>query len=109
MKIDITEHKDIKVLAVSGDIDMFSSPELRKELLGHIHKKAPALIVDFRDVTYIDSSGIATFVEGLKSMMPYGGKLKFAGIPDRILEIFTFSKLDRVFQIYGSIEDAINS
>jgi len=109
MKIAITENNGAKVLAISGDIDMFSSPQLRKELLGLIDKKAGKLIVDFRDVTYIDSSGIATFVEGLKGVMVYGGKLRFASIPAGIMEIFSFSKLDKVFQIYDSIEDALNS
>ena len=41
--------------------------------------------------------------------MSYNGKLKLVGIPDRIMEIFNFSKLDRVFEMYGSIDDALNS
>jgi|SRR3990172_6769913 len=109
MKIDIADHKGIKVFSLSGDIDMYSSPVLRKELMTFINKKVPVLLVDFREVSYIDSSGIATFVEGLKGMMSYGGKLKLLGIPDKIREIFNFSKLDRVFEIYGNIEDAANS
>jgi anti-sigma B factor antagonist len=109
MKIEIAEHKGIKVFAISGDIDMYSSPDLRKELLDIIKKKEKKLIVDFRDVTYIDSSGIATFVEGLKGMMSYGGKLKLLSIPDKIAEIFTFSKLDKVFEIHGDIDNAVNS
>ena len=83
---------------------MYSSPELRKELMLFVHKKVTPLFVDFRGVSYIDSSGIATFVEGLKGMMSYGGKLKFVGIPERIMEIFCFAKLDKVFEIYGTIE-----
>jgi anti-sigma B factor antagonist len=109
MKIEITEHKGVKVVAVSGDIDMYTSPELRKELMSIIDGKAPVLCVDFKDVSYIDSSGIATFVEGLKGMMGYGGRLKFLGLPPKIVEIFSFSKLDKVFDIYGNLEDAINS
>lgn len=109
MKIEITDHKGVKVVAVTGDIDMYTSPELRKELMSIINKKAPVLCIDFRDVSYIDSSGIATFVEGLKGMMGYGGKLKFLGIPPKIAEIFNFSKLDKVFDIYGSLEDALRS
>ena len=106
MKIDITEHKGIKVFGLSGDIDMYSSPALRKELLLHVREKAPMLCIDFREVSYIDSSGIATLVEGLRGMMAHGGKLKLLGIPDRIVEIFSFSKLDKVFDICGSLDDA---
>ncbi len=108
MKIDITSSNGLPVIAISGEIDMSSSPALRSHLLEFVQKKTPTLFIDFREVSYIDSSGIATFVEGLRGMMPYGGKLKFVGIPDKIGEIFSFSKLDRVFEIYGTIDDALN-
>lgn len=106
MKIEIEENKGIKVIALSGDIDMHSSPELRKELMLFVQKKVTPVYVDFRGVSYIDSSGIATFVEGLKGMMAYGGKLKLVGIPERIMEIFCFAKLDKVFEMYGTMNDA---
>lgn len=109
MKIEIVDNKGVKVISVSGDIDMHSSPDLRKELMHFVQKKTTPLFVDFGGVSYIDSSGIATFVEGLKCMMAYGGKLKLVGIPERVMEIFCFAKLDRVFEIYGTIDDACNS
>ena len=109
MKIESIDYKGKKIIAITGDIDMFSSPELRDEIMGHIMKKAAALYIDLKSVTYIDSSGIATFVEGLKSMKLYGGKLQFCGIPNSILEIFRFSKLDRVFEIHSTVDDAISS
>lgn len=109
MKIESIDYKGKKIIAITGDIDMYSSPELRNEMMGHIMKKAAALYIDLKSVTYIDSSGIATFVEGLKCMKLYGGKLQFCGIPNSILEIFRFSKLDRVFEIHGTVDDAINS
>jgi anti-sigma B factor antagonist len=109
MNIDISEYKGKKIIALSGDVDMYSSPVLREKLMGLIKKKVPSLFIDFTKVSYIDSSGIATFVEGLKGMKSYGGQLRFFGVPPRIMEIFNFSKLDKVFEIYGNIEDAFNS
>ncbi len=109
MNIEIVDYRGKKVIALSGDIDMYSSPVLREKLLNLIKRKIPTLCVDFKGVSYIDSSGIATFVEGLKCMKSYGGRLQFFGIPKGIMEIFSFSKLDRVFEIYGNIEDAISS
>jgi anti-sigma B factor antagonist len=106
MKIEITEHKGAKVFSLSGDIDLYSSPVLRREIISFVEKKVPLLLVDFRDVSYIDSSGIATLVEGLRGMMSHGGKLKLLGIPERLVEVFTFSKLDKVFDICGSLDDA---
>ena len=109
MNIEIIEYKSRKVINLSGDIDLYSSPDLREALIVLIKKKIPALYINLNAVTYIDSSGIATFVEGLKGMKLYGGRLHFFEIPHGIMEIFRFSKLDRVFEIYGNIDDAINS
>lgn len=109
MKIEITANGEAKIMEISGDIDMYSSPVLREELLVLVSKKASHILVDFKDVSYIDSSGIATFVEGLKSTMSAGGKLKLVSLPPGIIEIFNFSRLDKVFDIYGSIDEAINS
>jgi anti-sigma B factor antagonist len=109
MTVTLIEKDSRKILELSGDIDMNASPVLRKELMVLVKKRVTPLIIDFNNVSYIDSSGIATFVEGLKGMMAFGGKLKLAALPVSIQEIFSFSKLDRVFEIYGSIDDAINS
>lgn len=109
MNIEIVEYKKKKIIELSGDIDLYSSPDLREALLVLIKSKIPALYINLNAVTYIDSSGIATFVEGLKCMKAYGGRLHFFEIPQGVMEIFRFSKLDRVFEIYGNIDDAINS
>ena len=108
MQIEIIEYKGLKVMTLSGEIDMFSSPALREALISHIDKKVTPLLVDLKNVSYIDSSGIATFVEGLKRMKPYGGVLKLIGLLEGVREIFQFAKLDRVFLIYGTIDDAIH-
>lgn len=109
MNIEIVDYKGRKVIRITGDIDMYSSPDLRNEIMVLVKQKIPLLMVNLDKVSYIDSSGIATFVEGLKCMKSYGGRLQFYEIPQGIMEIFRFSKLDRVFEIYGNIDDAGNS
>jgi anti-sigma B factor antagonist len=84
MEINTVDYKGAKVVALAGEIDMYSSPVLRNKLLSLVKKRHAHLIIDLKDVTYIDSSGIATFVETLKGVLAYGGKLRLAGIPDRI-------------------------
>ncbi|MGA2318523.1 MAG: STAS domain-containing protein [Thermodesulfobacteriota bacterium] len=109
MEIEIKDYQGMKVMALSGEIDMYTSPALREEMMGLIDKRVTPLLIDFKGVPYIDSSGIATFVEGLKRMMSYGGRLKLIGLLEGVKEIFSFSKLDKVFEIYGSFEDALHS
>ena len=109
MEIKIIDRDGAKIIALSGDIDMYTSPEVRKQLLRMVDQRISVIMVDLTDVAYIDSSGIATFVEGLKGMMSYSGRLKFFGMPERVKEIFNFSKLDKVFDMYGSMEDALKN
>ena len=107
MKIEIVDYKGMKVISPAGEIDMHSSPILRKEIMAFVGQRITPLVVDLKEVTYIDSSGIATFVEGLKGAMSYGGKLKLLGLAPQIREIFSFSKLDKVFEIHSSADDIV--
>ncbi len=108
MKIDVGDYKGNTVVSLGGEVDMHTSPVLREKLLVLIREKPRRLIVDFREVSYIDSSGIATFVEGLKHMKTYNGRLQFSEIPQGIMEIFSFSKLDKVFEICGTLDEAVS-
>jgi anti-sigma B factor antagonist len=99
MNIKISEDRDRTVITISGEIDMYTSPELREKIMSFVKLRVLDLSIDFQKVSYIDSSGIATFVEGLKCMKKYGGRLRFFNIPAAIMEIFRFSKLDKVFDI----------
>lgn len=108
MKIEVGDYRGNTVVSLTGEIDMHSSPVLREKLFVLIKDRPQRLIVNFRDVSYIDSSGIATFVEGLKHMKTYNGRLQFSEIPQGILEIFSFSRLDKVFEIYASMDDAVD-
>ncbi|MBF0566275.1 MAG: STAS domain-containing protein [Nitrospirae bacterium] len=107
MEIELGNYKGTSVIVLSGEIDMYTSPKLREKLLHLVKKEATPVIVDLSKVTYIDSSGIATFVESFKRMKSYEGKLQLVSIPDRVMNIFNFSKLDKVFEMYGSVEDAL--
>ena len=109
MKIEIKDLSGKKTVRLSGEIDMYSSPELREELVRLLAKKTPIVCVDFRHVSYIDSSGIATFVESLKEMNAYGGRLELLNLPSAIMEIFMFSKLDRVFDITAETGDDVHN
>ena len=107
MKFDSSETGGATVLGLSGEIDMYTSPDFRKTLFALIKKKPAEIVVDFGKVTYIDSSVIATLVEGLKAMKTYKGKLKLVGINDHIMDIFKFAKLDTVFEICGTANTAL--
>ncbi|MBF0494748.1 MAG: STAS domain-containing protein [Candidatus Omnitrophica bacterium] len=99
MQIDMREEADITVCRIKGDVDINSSPNVRKFFENIIKEKKKKVVVDFSEVNYVDSSGLATLVEILKKMRVYGGKLKMANLSERVLGLFEITKLDKLFDI----------
>ncbi|NIQ38670.1 MAG: anti-sigma factor antagonist [Proteobacteria bacterium] len=94
------------IVVVEGEVDLYSSPKLRGEIIRWAKKKASSMIVDLGAVTYMDSSGIATLVEGLQLTKKYGGKLKIARPDPSIQRVLKFAHLDKIFYIFNSVEEA---
>ena len=69
MQIEKSQNDGVTTLRVSGEIDLHASPALRSELQTCVSEKTPVLLVDFAGVDYIDSSGLATFIEYLRLLL----------------------------------------
>ena len=109
LNIVLHEKGNAIVVSISGDVDLYSSPQVRKAIIELTDKKIPLIIVDLLAVNYMDSSGIATLVEALQQVGKYGGQLKLFGLRSAVREVFELSRLDRVFQIYSTEKEAFNS
>ena len=98
------------ILDLSGDIDLAHSPAMRKALLGEIRDKHTAkLFLNLKNVRYIDSSGIASLVEGLKASRDYGARLILFGLSPSVREVMELSRLQKIFEIYDTEEQALAS
>lgn len=99
MKIIVDDITDGKTIRPHGKIDILTSAELRSMLNDLTKMKVMNIVVDLEQVTYIDSSGLATLLEGLKNLKEYDGKMKLINVPDRILKVLSLMKLDMIFDI----------
>ena len=96
------------IIDVNGEVDLYSSPMLREYIFKTIKQQKPEqLIVDLTDVTYTDSSGIATLVEGLQMAQNYESAFKLVGLSETVLEVFQLVRLERVFDMYPTEEEAL--
>ncbi|MCG8607119.1 STAS domain-containing protein [bacterium] len=109
MEVSIRDEDHIKIIAVKGEVDLYSSPIFREKLLAVTSANHKAILVDLEQVIYMDSSGIATLVEALQAVGKYGGKLKIANLRDAVRDVFELSRLDRVFDISPTLEEAKQS
>lgn len=93
-------------VSIKGEIDMRSSPKVREQLTALFKKNLKAVIVDLSGVDYIDSSGIATLVEGLQWSHASKNKFRLAGMTSSVRDVFEIARLLPIFDIFATKEDA---
>ena len=98
------------VVDVQGDIDLYNSPEVRKIVLEELkEKKVARLIVNLTGVRYIDSSGVASLVEGLKVARTLNSRFMLFGLSPAAREVLELSRLIRVFEVFGTEQEALQA
>ena len=108
MKIDARHLDRITIFDITGDIDLATSPELRKALLRELKElKMPRVVLNLGAVRYIDSSGVASLVEGLKASRDVGSRLILFGLNKTVREVLQLSKLVRIFEIHETEAQAV--
>jgi anti-sigma B factor antagonist len=110
MNFDLKTEKsgnDAYVIALAGEVDLYTAPEFKQELLDVIGGGAKEVVVDFSRTTFIDSTTLGVLVGGVKRLRPAGGRLSIVCSDRNITKIFEITGLDRVFQIYESRDEAL--
>jgi len=102
------EQTGTTIVDVTGDIDMGTSPDLRKTLLESL-KKTPRLLVNMREVRYVDSSGIASLVEVLKEARNKEKRLVLFGLNTVVHEVLQLTRLSKIFEIRETEEEALQA
>lgn len=104
MSFDCSDHLHYKVLHLTGEVDLSNSSKVRRCLLD-ILDNGLSVIVDFSALTYIDSSGMATLVEGLNTANKKNLTLTIVEANGAPLQVLELTRLNQVFKIVGSLED----
>jgi len=87
------------LLRVKGDVTIHTSTRLREQLKPLFTTKMQEIHVALEHVDFMDSSGIATLVEGLQWSRLTGGRFVLSGLRDNVKDVFSLAKLDTVFDI----------
>ena len=97
------------VVALSGDIDLYTAPDLKAELVRLTDHGAKRIVVDLTPTTFIDSTTLGVLLGGLKRLRSTGGELVLVCIDRNIRKIFEITLLDRVFPIFETREEALTT
>jgi len=109
LNITVEDSGPATIVHLEGDVDLNVSPLLRTRLKELTGSKTPKIVVNLAGVPYIDSSGVATLVECLQGVSRYGGKLHLAAMVRQARSVFGVSRLDTVFSIYDSLQEALEA
>lgn len=106
MNCEIRDEGEAAVVALSGDIDLETSPKVRTALLDCVGMKR-SVVVDMSAVAYIDSSGVASLVEAFQSARKSGTRFVLAQVSDAAMRVLELARLDKVFTILESVDDGL--
>lgn len=94
----------VKVLEPTGILDSSKAEDFRKTVDAAVSEGADILLLDLKDVTFIDSSGLGALVVILKQMRASQRKLYICSIGDQVRMLFELTSMDRVFEVFADRE-----
>ncbi len=107
MDINVKRDGARSIVYVSGDIDLYTSPDLRKTVLDLLRNRGQErVIVNLKEVHYIDSSGIASLVEGLQESKKLEARFILVGLNEAPRHVLELTRLLNVFEVAESEEEA---
>lgn len=109
MTVQLRSLARISILDCTGDVDLYTSPRLREALLAEIKPDGPSVLVGMSGVPYIDSSGIATLVEGLQLSRQTKTRLGLFGLRPNARSVLELARLHKVFTIFASEAEALDN
>lgn len=107
MKVRVRNADRATIIDCTGDVDLYSSPNLREALLKEMRSGAPNLLVNMTGVGYIDSSGIATLVEGLQLSQQTQTRFGLFGLRNNARSVLELARLNRVFPLFENEQEAL--
>jgi anti-sigma B factor antagonist len=103
------EVRGVPVLAVKGEIDVYSAPALKDALTALLGAGSTAAVVDLSEVGFLDSTGLGALVAARTSATDADARLPIVTDSDRILKLFRITGLDGVFEIHPTVDSAVDA
>jgi anti-sigma B factor antagonist len=99
----------VSIVSLNGALNARSAEEAKQTFRTLVDEGVTQVIVDLHDVPFIDSSGLAALVSGLKTLGGEASNLKLAAPQSQAKLLFELTMFDRVFEIHDSVDDAMKS
>jgi anti-sigma B factor antagonist len=101
-----TFEKDLPIIDLEGEVDVYTAPQLKQQIINILESGAKELVVDLTKVDYLDSTALGVLIGGLKRMREVDGNMVLICPSPRIRRVFEITGLDKIFDIYNTEDDA---
>jgi anti-sigma B factor antagonist len=91
---------------VKGEVDVYTAPKLREEIGSQVKGGNYRIVVDLSHVDFMDSTGLAVLISGLKRVKDHDGALALVTTKDPVLRVLSLTGLDKLFSVYATVEEA---
>jgi anti-sigma B factor antagonist len=110
MQLEIRGDGRVTILTVRGDL-VIGEPEsaFKKTVIRLLEEGNIYLLVDLKEVGFLDSSGLGALVRALTNSQKEGGETKLLHAGPQVKKLLEMTKLDSVFEIYDDQERAVSS
>ncbi len=98
---------DRHVVAVRGEIDLFTAPELKQKLTDAIEGGKSRIVVDLTQTSFLDSTALGVLIGAVKRLRTREGALVIVNVDQNIAKTFEITGLDQIFTILSTRDDAI--
>jgi anti-sigma B factor antagonist len=108
MAYQVNVQDGYSIVLLTEDVDLSCSPEARNAILACLNA-GQSTLVDLSAVTYIDSSGVASLVEGFQTAKKSGLKFGLIGVSEAAMSVLELARLDKVFPIHADLSARIQA
>lgn len=110
MNLQTEIKNDVVVIYVNEErLDAHNSGELKVEVQKLFEQGRKNMLIDLKDVRFIDSSGLGALVSGFKNAISHQGNLKLSTLQSQVRSMFELTRLHRVFEIFPSTAEALDT
>ena len=106
LRVDVADREGYALVTVAGDIDVTTASTLREPLHELVEQRRHHHVIDLREVTFLDSTGLGILVSDHKRLRDRGGSLHVVCAPGLVSRVFRLTGVDRVVPLAESLDEA---
>jgi anti-sigma B factor antagonist len=107
MEIKVRHTEDVTILELAGSLDISNAHQMRHVVFEAVSAPSAQVIVNLRDLYFVDSSGLAVLVQGLKRAREHQGNLCLCSLQSPVRMILELTRFDKVFEVFANEDDAV--